>query len=151
MALVGDVLDHLEWRFHYRYDGLTISVTTIFTLIMPIIGNATVNKLLAIYNYVSPLSGAVTQSVALQSVFDFLAVGAEVVSSIIIVVLMLLFTVEKNIQKEQQEIQEVRKAAVIAAGGVYVSPEEKERLDAEEFEKEQQSILAEKAKGRKQK
>lgn len=151
MALVGDVLDHLEWRFHYRCDGLTISVTTIFTLIMPIIGNATVNKLLAVYNYVSPLSGAITQSVALQSVFDFLAVGAEVVSSIIIVVLMLLFTVEKNIQKEQQEIQEVRKAAVIAAGGVYVSPEEKERLDAEEFEKEQQSILAEKAKGRKQK
>jgi glycoside/pentoside/hexuronide:cation symporter, GPH family len=43
MSLVGDVLDHLEWKAKIRCDGATISFMTIFALFMPILGNAIVN------------------------------------------------------------------------------------------------------------
>src|SRR5574344_921666 len=136
MSLVADVLDHLEWKAGFRCDGVTISFTTIFTLFMPILGNAIINKLLSAYGYVSPIEGATSQNTTLQIVLDGCAVGAEVISSIIIVVLMLFFNIEKILPKEQEEIQERHKQEALDAGLTYISPEERERIDEEEYNKE---------------
>jgi len=136
MSLVADVLDHLEWKAKFRCDGITVSFTTIFTLFMPILGNAIINSILGNMGYVSPSSGATSQSLNLQIVFDFCAVGVEVITSIIIVVLMCFFNIEKNLSKEQEEIQERKKEEALASGLPYVSPSERERLDEEEFNKD---------------
>jgi GPH family glycoside/pentoside/hexuronide:cation symporter len=137
MSLVADVLDHLEWKAGFRCDGATISLCTIFSLFMPILGNAIINKLLAAYGYVTPTGDvSQTQSVSLQIVLDGCAVGAEVISSLIIVVLMCFLGVEKNLAKEQAEIEERHKQEVLASGGTYLSPQEKEQADEAEFEKE---------------
>jgi GPH family glycoside/pentoside/hexuronide:cation symporter len=136
MSLVGDVLDHLEWKAGFRCDGITVSINTIFALFMPILGTAIINKLLADYGYVTPVSGqTITQNSTLQMVLDSCCVGAEVISSLIIVVLMSFLNVEKNLAQEQTEIQERHKQAVIAAGGVWVSPEEKAKADEAEFDR----------------
>lgn len=140
MSLVGDVLDHLEWKARFRCDGITVSLMTIFSLFMPILSNAIINKLLGAYGYIEPNgSGAgIVQSTSLQIVLDFCAVGGEIVASIIIVGLMSFLNVEKNLAKEQQEIQERHKEEVIIAGGVWISPEEKAKADEKEFLAQQQ-------------
>lgn len=136
MSLVADVLDHLEWKAGFRCDGVTVSFTTIFALFMPILGNAIINKLLSAYGYVSPIEGATSQNTTLQIVLDGCAVGAEVISSIIIVGLMLFFNIEKILPKEQEEIQKRHKQEALDAGLTYISPEERERIDEEEYNKE---------------
>ena len=103
---------------------------------MPILGNAIINKLLSAYGYVSPIDGAVSQNTTLQIVLDGCAVGAEVISSIVIVALMLFFNIEKILPKEQEEIQERHKQEALDAGLTYISPEERERIDEEEYNKE---------------
>lgn len=140
MSLVGDVLDHLESKAGFRCDGITVSISTIFALFMPIFGNAIINKLLAAYGYVSPSSGATSQNQTLQIVLDGCAVGAEVISSLIIVLLMVFFNVEKNLPEEQKKIQAMKKQEALAAGIAYVTPEEKEKADEAEFEKETEQM-----------
>jgi GPH family glycoside/pentoside/hexuronide:cation symporter len=134
MSLVGDVLDHLEWKAGFRCDGITVSINTIFALFMPILGTAIINRILADYGYVAPVEGkTIVQNTSLQIAFDSCCVGAEVISSLIIVVLMSFLNVEKNLAKEQAEIQQRNKEAVLAAGGVWISPEEKAQQDEAEF------------------
>lgn len=142
MSLVADVLDHLEWKAGFRCDGVTVSFATIFALFMPILGNAIINLLLAQYGYVAPVGGGegVVQNTTLQIVLDGCAVGAEVISSIIIVVLMLFFDIEKRLPSEQAEIQKRKKEEAVAAGLPYVSPEEIERKDEEEFKAETEKM-----------
>lgn len=140
MSLVGDVLDHLEWKAGFRCDGITVSLNTIFALFMPILGTAIINKLLADYGYVAPSGDlaadqSLVQNSTLQMVLDSCCVGAEVISSLIIVVLISFLNVEKNLAKEQAEILERHKQAVIAAGGIWVSPEEKAKQDEAEFDR----------------
>jgi Na+/melibiose symporter-like transporter len=135
----------LEWKAGFRCDGITVSINTIFALFMPILGTAIINKLLADYGYVAPVSGqTITQNSTLQMVLDSCCVGAEVISSLIIVVLMSFLNVEKNLAQEQTEIQERHKQAVISAGGVWVSPEEKAKQDEAEFDhlSEEADLLA---------
>jgi GPH family glycoside/pentoside/hexuronide:cation symporter len=138
MSLVADVLDHLEWKAGLRCDGVTVSFMTIFALFMPILGNAIINKLLAQYGYDAPVEGhTVTgQNTTLQIIFDGCCVGAEVISSLIIVLLMSFLNVEKNLAKEQTEIEERRKAEVLARGETYQTPEAKAQAEEAEYEKE---------------
>jgi GPH family glycoside/pentoside/hexuronide:cation symporter len=139
MSLVTDVLDHLEWKAGFRCDGITVGINSIFALFMPILGNAIINLLLGNYGYIVPVEGQATQTAqntTLQIVFDGCAVGAEVISSVIIVCLMLFLNVEKNLGKEQAEIQERHKQEVLASGGVWIAPEEKAKQEEEEFDKE---------------
>ena len=142
MSLVGDVLDHLEWKAGFRCDGITVSFTTIFTLFMPILGNAIINKVLANNGYITPVGNGegIVQNTNLQIILDGLALGSEVVSSLIIVVLMLFFNVEKNLSKEQEEIQERKKKIILASGGTWVSPKEREILDEKEFDKANEEL-----------
>jgi GPH family glycoside/pentoside/hexuronide:cation symporter len=135
MSLVGDVLDHLEWKAKIRCDGVTISLMTIFTLFMPILGNSLINLFLGNYGYIKPESenSTITQNTNLQIIFDTCAVGVEVITSLIIVLLMAFLNVEKNLSQEQAEIVERHKQEVLAAGGVWVSPEEKAKQEEEEF------------------
>lgn len=142
MSLVGDVLNHLEWKAGFRCDGITVSFTTIFTLFMPILGNAIINKVLANNGYITPVGNGegIVQNTNLQIILDWLALGSEVVSSLIIVVLMLFFNVEKNLSKEQEEIQKRKKKIILASGGTWVSPKEREILDEKEFDKANEEL-----------
>lgn len=136
MSLVADVLDHLEWKAGFRCDGVTVGISSIFALFMPILGNAIINLFLGNYGYIPSDDARTVQNKTLQIIFDGCAVGAEVISSLIIVVLMCFLNVEKNLAKEQAEIQERHKQETLAAGGTWIAPEERAKQEEAEFEKE---------------
>jgi GPH family glycoside/pentoside/hexuronide:cation symporter len=97
MALFADVLDHLEARFGYRVDGVSMSVySTILTV---------VNGLaIAFFNLF--YDGGVF---AARSVARFFFLGFEIPAQIILAVILLFLTVEKGIKEDQRIIAE-RKA-----------------------------------------
>ncbi len=98
MALFADVLDHLEARFGYRVDGVSMSVySTILTV---------VNGLaIAFFNLF--YDGGVF---AARSVASFFFLGFEIPAQLILAVILLFLTVEKGIREDQRIIAE-RKAA----------------------------------------
>lgn len=110
MALFADVLDHLEWKNHFRVDGLSASVLTIFATVTAGIANGVFNLMLSVTGYVAPefINGetvAYTQNAAVQNWFTFGFVGFEIITGILMIICLLFLGVEKNITREQEEIK----------------------------------------------
>lgn len=110
MALLADVLDHVEWRSGIRCDGIAMSVYNIIAVAMVGICTGIFNGMLSQSEYVAPsVVGGVTvaaeQSAAVKSAITFGFVGLEVITGIILAVLLVFLNVEKNIDKEQAEIK----------------------------------------------
>ena len=110
MALFADVLDHVEWRFGFRCDGIAMSVYNIISVAMVGICTGVFNGLLAKSGYIAPeivngVTVAVEQTRAVKNVFTFGFVGLEAITGVVLAILLLFLNVEKNIGKEQAEIK----------------------------------------------
>lgn len=111
MALFADVLDHIEWRFHFRCDGLSASLLTIITTVAAGIANGVFNMMLARCGYVAPefVNGqtvAAVQNAATQNWFTFGFVGLEIITAILMIICLVFINIEKTIDKEQEEIRQ---------------------------------------------
>lgn len=98
MALFADVLDHLEARFGFRVDGVSMSV---YNTVVTVVNGLAV----AVFNFFydnAAFSG--------KAVSCFFFVGFEIIAHGVLIVLLQFLTVEKNIVQEQKIIAE-RKAA----------------------------------------
>ena len=112
MALFADVLDHIEWKYNFRCDGLSTSIYTIISTVCVGVASGVMNLCLARTGYVAPefieatgeTIGAV-QNAATQNVFTFFFLGLEIVTAIILVLLLRHLSVEKTIHQEQAEIR----------------------------------------------
>ena len=116
MALFADVLDHIEWKYDFRCDGLSTSIYTIIATVCVGVASGVMNLCLSISGYVAPEFVEVTgktigavQNIATQNVFIFFFLGFEVITAIILIVLLRQLNVEKTIEKEQEEIKARRK------------------------------------------
>ena len=116
-ALLADVLDHLEWRFGYRTDGLVASVNSIIVTVVAGVTSGIINLCLARSGYKAPDFIAKTgetvgyvQNAATQNVFIFFFLGLEVITAIVLVILLWPLDIESRIKGEQAEI-EARNAA----------------------------------------
>lgn len=115
MALFADVLDHIEWRYDFRCDGLSTSVYSIATTVCAGLSSGILNLCMAKTGYIAPefiektgeTIGAV-QNAATQNVFIFFFLGLEIITSVILIVLLKALDVEKHIDREQAEIRERR-------------------------------------------
>lgn len=112
MALFADVLDHIEWKYDFRCDGLSTSIYTIIATVCVGVANGVINLCLAKTGYIAPIFDAVTkvttgavQNAATQNVFIFFFLGLEIITGLILVVLLKFLNVEKTINKEQAEIK----------------------------------------------
>ncbi len=112
MALFADVLDHIEWKYRFRCDGLSTSIYTIIATVCVGVASGVMNLCLAKTGYIAPVYDEVTkvttgfaQNAATQNVFIFFFLGLEVITAAILVVILKFLNVEKNIDKEQKEIQ----------------------------------------------
>lgn len=97
MALFADVLDHLEARFGYRVDGVSMSV---YNTVITVVNGLAV----AVFNFFydnAAFSG--------KTVSCFFFVGFEIIAHGILIVLLQFLTVEKNIAEEQKRIAERKK------------------------------------------
>lgn len=112
MALFADVLDHIEWKYDFRCDGLSTSIYSIIATVSAGVASGLLNLCMAKSGYVAPeyipatgeTIGAVQNS-ATQNVFIFFYLGFEVITAVILIFLLKYLTVEKNIAKEQAEIK----------------------------------------------
>lgn len=115
MALFADVLDHVEWRFGFRCDGIAMSVYNIISVAMVGICTGVFNGLLAKSGYIAPeivngVTVAAEQTAAVKGAITLGFVGLETITGIILAVLLIFLSVEKNIDKEQAEIKARREA-----------------------------------------
>jgi len=116
MALFADCLDHLEWKSDIRLDGAAMSIYNIIAVAMVGIMTGVFNWMLAAAGYIAPTMDALGNTVAavqpagVNGVITFSFVGLEVFTGIALVVILLFLNVEKNLEKEQAEIQARREA-----------------------------------------
>ncbi|MDE6588752.1 MAG: MFS transporter, partial [Oscillospiraceae bacterium] len=97
MALFADVLDHLEARFGYRVDGISMSV---YNTIITVVNGLAVAFFTFFYD-----GGLFAPS----GVAEFFFLGYEIFAHGILIVILTFLTVEKNIVEEQALIAQ-RKA-----------------------------------------
>jgi glycoside/pentoside/hexuronide:cation symporter, GPH family len=131
LALLSDILDHLEAKNGFRSDGFTMSVYGSIMVGLVGLGNGIINAMLTATGYNPTLA---TQNAGVQNmlVLNFLVI--ELVCYAAIVIIMNFLKVEKHIQEDQKTILEHQKAAVLAAGGEWIEPEERLRMEQEEAE-----------------
>lgn len=97
MALFADVLEHLEARFGFRCDGISMSV---YNAIMTIVNGLATAFFLFFYD---------NSGLAQSAVAEFFFVGYEIIAHTLLIVLLLFMNVEKNIEEEQKVIAERKK------------------------------------------
>lgn len=133
LALLSDVLDHLEAKNGFRSDGFTMSVYGAIMVGMTGLGNGIINALLTASGYDPSLT---VQNAGVQSMLTLCYLGIELVCYAAIVILMFFLQVEKHIEEDQKTILENQKAAVLAAGGTWIEPAERLRMEQEEAERQ---------------
>jgi GPH family glycoside/pentoside/hexuronide:cation symporter len=121
MALFADVLDHCEWRFGFRCDGLSSAIYSIIQTVCVGIANGVFNLMLGITGYVPPsvvdgVTVAAAQSDATRNVFIFFFLILDVIASAVIVFLLSKLDVEKTIGAEQEEIKARHAAGADTSG-----------------------------------
>lgn len=110
MALFADVLDHIEWKAHFRCDGVAMSIYSIIGITMGGISLGLFNALISAAGYVAPyydqLGNLIAeQTEAVKGAITFGFVGLETITGVIMIVLMLFLNVEKNLEQKQLEIK----------------------------------------------
>lgn len=131
LALLSDVLDHLEAKNGFRSDGFTMSVYGAIMVGMTGLSSAIINLFLTATGYNAALA---VQSKATQTGLIWCYLGIELICYAIIAVMLIFLNVEKHIKKDHEDILAHQKEAVLASGGVWVEPSERlkqEQADAD--------------------
>ncbi len=110
MALFADVLDHMEWKYNFRVDGIAMSIYNIIAVSVVGVVTGLFNMLLAKSGYVAPslvngVTVAAEQSESVKNAITFSFVGLETFTGVILAVLLVFLSVEKGIEKKQAEIK----------------------------------------------
>ncbi|MBQ9589699.1 MAG: MFS transporter [Butyrivibrio sp.] len=103
LALLSDVLDHMEAKHGFRSDGFTMAVYGAIMVGMTGLGNGIINVLLTAAGYDATLSA---QNVAVQNMLVLCYLGIELICYAVIVVLMSFLKVEKHIDEDHRLIRE---------------------------------------------
>lgn len=154
-AMLADALDHVEWVNKFRCDGISASICSVIQTVTLGISSGLFNLGLGMTGYIAPPTGAtaeeiatIVQPAATQNLFSFGLFLIPAIGFAIVMVLMFFFRVEKDLPQIHADTIARRKAEAEARGEVYVSPEEKMRLEQEELDRvaEQKRIAELKAK-----
>lgn len=103
MALFADVLDNLEYKTHFRCDGIAMSIFNIIAVAMIGVCQGVFNGILAKTGYIAPsvingVTVAAQQPQATLNFFTFGFVGLEAITGLILVLLLLPINVEKDLK-----------------------------------------------------
>lgn len=128
LAMVSDVLDHIEAKHGYRCDGLTMSI---YSAIMAATGPLS----LGVFN-------AITNNGGNSTMVTVSYIWIETVVYVVCAVMMIFFIVEKYLKGDREQILERQKAEALAAGVEWIEPEV--RLAQEQAEAERLSEEARK-------
>lgn len=108
LALLADVIDHIEYKSHIRTDGLTMSIYSSVMVAGTPICNAIFSAMLKGSGYdqnVDVALGTAGQSAAVQAAISASYLWMETIAYVACAVLIFFFTIEKELPKEQEEIR----------------------------------------------
>ena len=113
LAMLADVIDHIEWKTGLRTDGLTMSIYSSLMVAASPVMNAVFSAILNVVGYDQNLTvGTDMQSAAAQMGISVSYIWIETVAYVICAVLLFLFfRVEDNLKAEQEEIKKRNRAA----------------------------------------
>ena len=140
-ALIADVLDNIEAKNGFRCDGMSVAVMSI---VMSVLGSLSIgifNAITGATGYVKPVEDAAgnivaaVQNAATQNAIVWCYLGFMLVGYIICAVLLVFVRVEKNIDEDHETIIAHQRQAVLEAGGEWIEPAERLRLEEEEADR----------------
>ena len=114
LAMLADVIDHIEFKSGIRTDGLTMSIYSCVMVAATPVCNAAFMAMLGGAGYVAPpadaaAAAAMTQTAAVQGTIAVSYIWIETIAYAVCAALMLLWTVEKNLPAEQEAIARRKK------------------------------------------
>ncbi|MDE6373847.1 MAG: MFS transporter [Clostridia bacterium] len=122
LAMISDVLDHIEAKNGYRCDGFTMSIySSIMAAATPV---AT-----GLFN---AISGGGVNAAAVTVSYIWIETAAYAACA----VLLIFFSVEKYLKQDRQTVLDRQKAEAEAAGIEWIPPEERLRLEQEQADRE---------------
>ena len=113
LAMLADVIDHIEWKTGLRTDGLTMSIYSSLMVAASPVMNAVFSAILNAVGYDQNLVvGTGMQSALAQTGISVSYIWIETVAyAVCAVLLFLFFHMEDNLKAEQAEIEKRNKAA----------------------------------------
>ena len=107
LAMLADVIDHIEWKTGLRTDGLTMSIYSSLMVAASPVMNAVFSAILGMVGYdQSMIVGTDMQSALAQTGISISYIWFETIAYVICAILLFLFfRVEDNLKEEQEEIK----------------------------------------------
>ncbi len=133
VAILSDVLDHLEAKNGFRSDGFTMSIYGATMVGLAVLSMGIVNIFLSSMGYDASLT---TQPASAQTGMVIVYLCMDMIGFVISIIALWGMNVEKYLDEDKAKILERQKAAVIAEGGTWIPPEERERMETEKAERE---------------
>lgn len=106
LAMLADVIDHIEFKNNIRTDGLTMSIYSALMVAGTPVMNAVFMALLSAVGYVAPnAAGTVTaQTANVEAAIGISYIWIETAAYALCALLISMWTVEKNLPEEQAAI-----------------------------------------------
>lgn len=107
LAMLADVIDHIEFKNGIRTDGLTMSIYSSLMVASTPICNALFSSMLNGSGYnqsADTLLGTAAQAASAKTAISIGYIWIETAAYLLCAVLILFWTVEKNLKQEQAEI-----------------------------------------------
>lgn len=137
-AQLAEALDHIEWANQFRADGFSASINAIIVTVTAGLGQSIILGGISALGYIYPEGGVeqvIHQPESIRIFFIVCFVGVPMLGYLLGALLQKFFDVEEKMPQIQADIIARHRAAVEAAGGVYISPEEKAAQEQVEQEK----------------
>jgi len=109
-AMIGDVIEHVEWRAHIRAEGIVYSGISVGQKLGAGVGSMIIGALLAAGGYVSS-SGASTQPDTAVAAIEFLFLWLPIISAAIMAALLLGYTLDRRYPRIVADLAARREAA----------------------------------------
>ena len=155
LALISDILDHLEAKNGFRSDGFTMSLYSSIMVGLGGLGMGIINAMLTFSGYVNtgyavdPATVTMIEDVSAwtgdiiyrqmggtEQVLAFVYLAVDIIAGVISILLLWKMDVEKYVADDQKTIVEHQKAAVLAEGGTWIDPQERARMEQEEADRQ---------------
>ena len=133
LAVLSDVLDHLEAKHGFRSDGFTMSIYGAIMVGLLGLAIGIVNGVLSATGYDATL---VQQSAGTERMIIFVYLMMDMLSFALSIFVMWRMNVEKFAKEDHDAIIARQKAAVLAEGGEWIDPEVRVKLEQEKADRE---------------
>ena len=133
VAILSDVLDHLEAKNGFRSDGFTMSIYGATMVGLAVLSMGIVNIFLGSMGYDASLT---VQPASAQTGMVIVYLCMDMIGFVISIAALWGMNVEKYLDEDKQTILEHQKAAVLAEGGVWTPPNERASLEQEKADRE---------------